>query len=426
MAKLTDRLRNGWNAFRNKDPAYDKKFLDFAPQTYISSTRPDRMHFSRGIDRTIVSAIYNRIAIDVSSCDYRHVKIDENGRYLEEINSDLNRCLKLESNLDQTSRAFIQDVVQSLCDEGCIAIVPTDTDTDPTETDSYRIYEMRTGKILEWHPSFVRVEVYNERTGKREEINCFKKDVCIIENPLYSIMNDRNSTLQRLIHKLNLLDRNDEDQCSGKLDLIIQLPYVVKTESKRQQAETRRKEIETQLTGSKYGIAYTDGTEHITQLNRSVENQLFDQIKYLTSMLYGQLGLTEEIMNGTANEEAMTNYMARTIEPFASAIVDEMKRKFLTQTARTQGQTIMFFKDPFKLISTTNIAQIADAFTRNAIMSSNEVRAIIGMKPSNQAGADDLRNKNLNQSADEKNTQENQNENELEDNLNMLKEQMPT
>lgn len=400
MPKLLDRLRDGWNAFaNNKDPSIYSRYDNPDIRTYINYGRPDRMHFNRNLDRTIVSAIYNRIAIDVASTDIKHVVIDENGRFVKEYDSDLNYCLTSEANLDQTSRAFIQDVVQSLCDEGCVAIVPTDADKDPLDTDSYKVFEMRTGKILEWYPNRIKAEVYNERTGNKEEIYCFKRDVCIIENPLYTIMNEPNSTLKRLIRKLNLLDKIDEDAGSGKLDLIIQLPYIIKTEGRRQQAEARRKDIETQLTGSKYGIAYTDGTERITQLNRPVENNLLSQIEFLTSTLYSQLGLTAEIMNGTADENAMTNYYARTIEPILSAITDEMKRKFLSKTARTQGQSIEYFKDPFRLLGTTNIANIADTFTRNAIMTSNEIRAIIGMRPSDQPEADELRNKNINESA---------------------------
>ena len=402
MPKLLDRLRDGWNAFtNNKDPAKYYQYDNYEQQVYVSSNRPDRMHFSRSLDRTIVSAIYNRIAIDAAAVNIRHVIIDENERFVANVHSDLDQCLTVEANLDQTSRSFFQDVVQSMCDEGCVAIVPTDVDVDPLDTDGYKIFEIRTGRIKEWYPNRIKAEVYNERTGKKEEIFCFKRDVCIIENPLYTVMNEPNSTLKRLIHKLNLLDKADNDAVSGKLDLIIQLPYSIKTESRRQQADARRKDIETQMTGSKYGIAYIDSTEHITQLNRSVENNLLKEIADLTSTLYSQLGLTPEIMNGTASEEAMANYYARTIEPILSAITDEMKRKFLSKKARTQGQSIEYFKDPFRLMTTTNIANIADTFTRNAIMTSNEIRAIIGMKPSDQPEADELRNKNINESAQE-------------------------
>lgn len=398
MSKFTDRLRKGWNAFvKNKDPSYA---WEHTPGSFISTDRPDRMYFKPGIDRTIISAIYNRIAVDAAAVDIRHIRTDENGRYVEEIDSDLNEALKVEANIDQTGRAMVQDAVQSLCDEGCVAIVPVVMDSSPIGTDSYKIYELRVGKILEWYPYKIKVRVYNEDTGQKEDIFVLKKYTAIVENPLYTIMNGPNSTLQRLTRKLNLLDKLDGEQASGKLDLIIQLPYIVKTETRKQQAEERRKLVETQLANSKYGVAYIDGTEHIVQLNRSVENNLWAQAKDLLDQVYSQLGLTTDIMNGTANEEAMTNYYARTIEPILSAITEEMHRKFLTKTARTQGQAIKFFKDPFKLISTTNIAQIADTFTRNAIMSSNEVRAIIGMKPSEDNIADSLSNKNLNQPTD--------------------------
>jgi hypothetical protein len=350
----------------------------------------------------------------------KHVRLDDDGRYVEEINSGLHSCLNIEANIDQTGRAFIQDVVMSMLDEGCVAIVPVDTTVNPAVSGSYEINTMRTGKILEWYPAHVRVRVYNDRKGIHEELTLPKSTVAIIENPLYAVINEPNSTMQRLIRKLNLLDVVDEQTSAGKLDLIIQLPYVIKSEARRKQAEERRKDIEMQLAGSKYGIAYTDGTERITQLNRPAENNLMKQVEYLTSMLYSQLGLTQSIMEGSADEKTMLNYYNRTIEPIVSAIVDEIKRKFLTKTARAQKQTIMFFRDPFKLVPVENIAEIADKFTRNEIMTSNEIRQIVGMKPAKDPGADELRNKNLNQSGEElandkpvEKTEEIQNENEV-------------
>lgn len=393
---LRSRFKNAWNVFKNKDPS-----MDFRDYGVSYSYRPDRPMFTRGNERSIVTSVYNRIALDVSSVAIRHVRLDDNDRYLEDINSGLNSCLTLEANIDQTGRAFIQDIVMSMFDEGCVAIVPVDTDVDPTRTESYKILSLRTGKILEWRPNHVKVQLYNDKNGRKEDVVLPKDTVAIIENPLYSVINEPNSTMQRLIRKLNLLDVVDEQSSSGKLDLIIQLPYVIKTEAKRQQAENRRREIENQLAGSKYGIAYTDGTERITQLNRSVENNLMKQIEYLTSMLYSQLGITTSILDGTADEQTMLNYNNRTIEPILSAIVDEMKRKFLTKTARSQRQSIMFFKDPFRLVPVNNLADIADKFTRNEIMSSNEIRQIVGMKPSSDPSADELRNKNLNQSTEE-------------------------
>lgn len=391
---LLDRLAHAWNAFKQlEEPDY--KAPRYVNLGYSSTSRPDRMYFSRGNERSIVTAIYNRIAIDCADIDIRHVKLDDNDRYLEEMNSGLNNCLTLEANKDQTAKAFMQDVVQSLFDEGCVAIVPIDTDINP-EIKSYDIDTMRVGKITQWFPDDVQIEVYNDRLGIKQQIMMNKKNVAIIENPLYSITNAPNSTLQRLIRKLNILDAIDEQSGSGKLDLIIQLPYIVKTETRRQQAENRRKDIENQLNNSKYGIAYTDGTEKITQLNRSVDNNLLNQITYLTSMLYSQLGITEEILNGTADEKTMLNYMNRTVKPIVRAISDEIKRKFLTKTARTQKQTIMYFLDPLKLVPITNLADIADKFTRNEIMSSNELRQIIGLKPVKDPKADELRNKNLN------------------------------
>lgn len=405
MAKLSDRLRNGWNAFvNNKDPSreYRDYRTNYDEYAYVSSTRPDRVHFSFGIDRNIISAIYNRMAVDAASCDMYHARMKEDISQFEDIiPSNLNTALTLSANIDQTGRALREDIFMSLIDEGCIAIVPVDIDTDPDETDSYNIYTLRVGKIVEWYPSQVKVELYNDRKGIKQNLMFDKSEVAIVENPFYTIMNEPNGTLKRLIYKMNLLDKVDAQNSSGKLDLIIQLPYVIKTETKRKEAEKRRKDIEMQLTGSKYGIAYTDGTEHITQLNRPVENTLVNQIKDLIDRLYSQLGLTQEILNGSATPEAMQNYYARTIEPLVSAVTDEMTRKFLTKTAITQRQRIIFVRDPFKIIPVEKVANIADTFTRNEIMSSNEVRGIIGRKPSKQKGADDLRNKNLNQATEE-------------------------
>ena len=383
------RLKHAWNAFFNRDPTV---YRDIGGSY---SYRPDRPRFSRGNEKSIVTSVYNRIALDVAAINIQHVRLDENGRFLTSMKTNLNDCLTLEANLDQTSRAFFQDVVISMFDEGCVAIVPVETSADPDKTDSYDIYSLRTGKILEWFPKHVRVRVYNELTGKKEDILRSKDSVAIIENPLYAVINEPNSTMQRLIRKLNLLDIIDEQSSAGKLDLIIQLPYVIKTQARRQQAELRRKDIENQLAGSKYGIAYTDGTERITQLNRPVENNLMKQIEYLTNLLYSQLGLTQTIMDGSADDKTMLNYYNRTIEPIVSAIVDEMKRKFLTKTARSQLQSIWFFRDPFKLVPVADLAEIADKFTRNEIMTSNEIRQIVGMKPSKDPRADELRNKNL-------------------------------
>lgn len=391
---ISSRLKNAWNAFQNKSPTslYDWN------GSYGSYYKPDRPKFTRGNEKSIVTSIYNRIATDASSIDIKHCKVDENKRYIEDIDSGLNNCLTLEANLDQTSRAFIQDVVISMIDEGCVAIVPVDTSKNPNKTNSYDILSMRTGKIIEWYPDRVRVELYNDRTGNKEEIIIAKELVAIVENPFYAIMNEPNSTLQRLIRKLVLLDSVDEQSSSGKLDLIIQLPYIIKSEARKKQANERRLEIENQLKGSKYGIAYTDGTEKITQLNRSVENNLMKQIEYLTELLYSQLGISQAILDGTANNETMLNYYSRTIEPIVSAITDEMKRKFLTKTARTQGQTIMSFRNPFKLVPVKELAELADKFTRNEIMTSNEIRQVVGIKPSNDPKADMLINSNLNQS----------------------------
>ena len=388
-----DRIQRGWNAFRNRDPTteYRDTGLGYA-------YRPDRVRFTRGNERSIVTSVYNRIALDVAAINIQHVQLDDNNRFTSVVESGLNSCLNLEANIDQTGRAFVQDIVMSMFDEGCVAVVPVDTTQDPEITDSYDILSMRTGKILEWKPRHVKVRVYNDRTGMKEDLLLPKKQVAIIENPLYAVINEPNSTMKRLIRKLCLLDAVDEQSSSGKLDLIIQLPYVVKTEARRQQANDRRKQIEEQLTGSKYGIAYTDGTERITQLNRPVENNLMKQIEYLTSMLYSQLGITQAILDGTADDKTMLNYYSRTIEPIISAIVDEMKRKFLTKTARSQKKSIMCFRDPFKLVPVNDIAEIADKFTRNEILSSNEIRQIVGIKPSKDPKADELRNKNLSES----------------------------
>ena len=393
---FTDRLQHAWNAFMNKDPTMSKE--DLGTSYY---TRPDRLRLTRGNERTIITSIYNRISLDCSACEVNHVRLDENGNFIDTINSGLNECLTLSANIDQTGRAFLQDVVMSLFDEGCVAIVPIDTTVDPKRSDSYEINSIRTGKIIEWYPQAVRVRAYDERTGKHQEITVPKKSTAIVENPFYAVMNQPNSTMQRLIRKLNILDAIDEQSGSGKLDLIIQLPYVVKSEARKQQAEERRAAIEQQLAGSKYGVAYTDGTERITQLNRSVENNLMNQIEYLTSMVYSQLGITTSIMDGTADEKVMSNYYSRTIEPILSAIVDEMKRKFLTKTARTQRQSIRFFRDPFKLVPVTQIAEMSDKLTRNEILTSNEFRQIIGRRPSADPNADALRNKNLSPSADQ-------------------------
>ncbi len=390
------RLKHAWNAFLNRDPT--PRYWNYGPGY---SSRPDRVRLSRGNERSIVTSVYNRIALDVASLNIQHVQLDNDDRFLKVIASGLNNCLTLEANMDQTSREFIRDVTMSMFDEGSVAIVPVDTDDDPNETGAYDILTMRTGKILDWYPMHVRVQVYNERLGKKEEVVLPKSMVGIIENPLYAVINEPNSTMQRLIRKLNLLDAIDEQSGSGKMDLIIQLPYIIKTEARRQQAEKRRKDIEDQLAGSKYGIAYTDGTEHITQLNRPVENNLMKQIEYLTSMLYSQLGITQSILDGTADDKTMLNYYNRTIEPIVSAIVDEMKRKFLTKTARTQHKSILFFRDPFKLVPVSELAEIADKFTRNEIMSSNEIRQIVGMKPSVDPKADELRNKNLSSEGDD-------------------------
>lgn len=389
------RLKHAWNAFTGNIQ------MNYRDLGMSYSYRADRPRMSRGNERSIVTSVYNRIALDVAALNVQHVRLDKNGRFISVIDDGLNNCLTLEANVDQTARSFIQDVVISMFDEGSVAIVPVDATTDPNVSGSYDIQSLRVGQILDWYPQYIRARVYNEQTGRKEDIVVPKSAVAIVENPLYAVINEPNSTMQRLIRKLNLLDVIDEQSGSGKLDLIIQLPYVIKTEARRQQAENRRKDIENQLSGSKYGIAYTDGTEHITQLNRSVNNNLMSQIEYLTSMLYSQLGITQSILDGTADEKTMLNYNNRTIEPIISAIVDEMKRKFLTKTARSQRQSISFFRDPFKLVPVNDIAEIADKFTRNEIMTSNEIRQIIGMKPSNDPKADELRNKNLNSLSEE-------------------------
>lgn len=387
---IGSRIKHAWNAFLNRDPTFPYRNVGTG-----YSYRPDRVRFSGGNEKSIVTSVYNRIAMDASAIDIKHVRLDDNDRYIETIESGLNNCLSLEANIDQTGRAFLQDVFMSMLDEGCIAIVPVDTTLDPKVTNSYDILTMRTGKILEWRPDAVKIHLYNDRTGRKEDVWLPKNMVAIVENPLYAVINERNSTMQRLIRKLNLLDAIDEQSSSGKLDLIIQLPYIVKTEARRQQAEKRRKDIEDQLTGSKYGVAYTDGTERITQLNRPVENNLMKQIEYLTSMLFSQLGITQSVMDGTADEKTMLNYYNRTVEPMVSVVVDEFKRKFLTKTARSQKQSIAYFRNPFSLIPVNDLAEIADKFTRNEIMTSNEIRQVIGMKPSNDPKADELRNSNM-------------------------------
>lgn len=390
---ITSRMKHAFNAFMNRDPtAYYGRNLG---SSY--SIRPDRPRLSRGNERSIITAIFNRIAMDVAAIDIMHCRLDENNRFVEQIDSGLNNCLNLEANIDQSGRAFIQDAVMSMLDEGVVALVPVDTDLNPAVTDSYDILTMRTGKILEWYPAHVKVRLYNDRTGEKEDLMLAKRDVAIIENPLYAVVNEPNSTMQRLMRKLSLLDVTDEQTASGKLDLIIQLPYVVKSEARREQANQRRRDIEQQLAEGKYGIAYTDGTEKITQLNRSVENNLMKQVEYLTNMVYSQIGITQSVLDGTADEKTMLNYNNRTIEPIVSAIVDELQRKFLTKTARTQLQSISFFRDPFKLVPVNDIAEIADKFTRNEIMTSNEIRQIVGMKPSNDPKADQLINSNISQ-----------------------------
>ena len=392
------RLKHAWNAFRNRDPTETGRHQEIGYGTY---NRQDRVRMHVTNERSVIISVYNRIALDVSAVNIQHVRLSQNGRFEEAIASGLNNILTSEANIDQTSRAFIQDIVMSMFDEGVVAVVPVDTTLNPKVSGSYDIHTMRTARILKWYPDKVRVRLYNDNSGLQEELILPKKQIAIIENPLYSVMNEPNSTLKRLLKKLSILDAIDEQSGSGKLDLIIQLPYVIKTEARRTQAEQRRKDIEVQLSGSKYGIAYTDGTERITQLNRPAENNLMAQIQYLTSMLYSQLGLTEEVFNGKADEATMLNYINRTVAPILAAIMDEFKRKFLTKTARTQMQSIMYFKDAFSLVPATELANIADKFTRNEILSSNEIRAIIGYKPSEDPKADELRNKNLNASKEQ-------------------------
>ena len=401
---IKDRLQHAWNAFANKDPTYGS-YGGYGGYSY----RPDRPRFSRGNERSIVTAVLNKISIDCAAINIEHVRLDDNNRFVEVMNTGLNKCLTLEANIDQTGRAFIQDAVMSLMDEGCIAIVPVETTLNPNISGGFDITNMRVGKVLEWYPDKVSIRVYNEKTGQKQDIVMPKNTVGIVENPLYAVMNESNSTMQRLIRKLNILDAIDEQSGSGKLDLIIQLPYLVRSNQRKQQAEERRKAIEDQLSNSKYGVAYTDGTEHVTQLNRSVENNLMSQIEYLTSMLYSQLGITQSVMDGTADDKTMLNYYNRTIEPILSAIVDEMKRKFLTKTARSQKQSIVFFRDPFRLVPVADLAEIADKMTRNEIMSSNEIRQIVGMKPSDDPKADELRNKNLSEPMSEETNNDNYN-----------------
>ena len=405
------RLMHAWNAFTNKDPTDAPGYTSFGTGSY-SNRRPYRTQFTRGNERSIVTSVYNRIALDVASINVNHVRLDENDRFSEVIKSSLNECLTLEANVDQTGRAFIQDVVISMLDEGCVAIVPVDTTTDPTITGSFDINSMRTAKVVEWFPRHVKVNIYNDRTGQKEDVVLPKNSVAIVENPLYAVINEPNSTMQRLIRKLNLLDTIDNRTGSDKLDLIIQLPYVVKSELQKKRADDRIDDITSQLSRSDYGIAYIDGTEKVTQLNRPVENNLLKQVEYLTAMLYSQLGITQGILEGTADEQTMLNYTTRTIEPIISAITDEMKRKFLTKTARTQGQSIMFFRDPFKLVPVNNIAEIADKFTRNEIATSNEMRQAIGWKPSDDPKADELRNANISEPAQDSNSNQLQPEQE--------------
>ena len=412
MADPLSVIKHAWGLFtntNNKNPTIKPEGSSYT----ISPTRP---RFTRGNERTIVTSVYNRIAIDASTMDVMHVRLDDEGRFKEPIKSNLNNCLTVEANIDQTSRAFMLDIVISLLDEGCVAVVPVKTTLNPNNTESYDIEELRTGRIMEWFPKHVLVRLYNDETGMYQDVTLPKSQVAIIENPLYTIMNEPNSTMQRLIHKLSLLDIIDEESSSGKMDLIIQLPYIIKNDTKRSQAEERRKQIEDQLRGSRYGVAYIDGTEKVTQLNRSVENNILKQVEYLTNLLYSQLGLTQTIMDGTADENAMNNYYNRTVEPVVSAIVDEFHRKFLTKTARTQGQAIMFFRDPFKLMSVTAIADTADKFTRNELLSSNEFRQIIGRKPSTDPKADMLLNKNISHAPEEMSGYDKNNQNEKSNN----------
>jgi len=394
--KLKDRLQHAWNAFTNRDPTYDYGYTG----EHSSSYRPDRPRLSRGNERSIATSVLNRIAMDAAAINVRHAKMDQNDRFLSYVNSGLNNCLSLEANKDQTGRSFIQDVVLSLLDEGCVAIVPVDTSISPSESNSIDILTMRTGRIKEWFPNHVIVELYNDQRGINQEIKLAKNTIGIVENPLYAVINEPNSTLQRLVRKLVLLDSVDNQNTSNKLDMIIQLPYVIKTEARRREAEKRRMDLEDQLASSKYGIGYIDGTEKVTQLNRSVENNLMGQIEYLTSMLYSQLGITTGVLDGTADEKTMLNYYNRTVEPILMAVCDEMKRKFLTKTARTQGQSVIYMRDPFKLLPINDLADIADKFTRNEILTANELRQGIGIKPSDDPKADKLQNSNMPQPAE--------------------------
>ena len=396
MATMTQRIRSGWNAFISRDPTTTSIPLSEEMSGFGYSSRPDRVRYTKGNQRSIVASIYNRISVDVASIKIEHAKLDKDGRYKERLSSGLNDCINVSANVDQTGRALIQDIVESMFDEGVVAVVPTDTNIDPIKTGSYDILELRTGKIIAWYPKMVKVHAYNENTGKYQDILVPKDEVAIIENPFYSIMNEPNSTLQRLIQAINKLNSANDISTSSKLDLIIQLPYVTKSPQRKEEAKRRRKEIEDQLSTSKLGIAYTDGTEKVTQLNRSLDNNLWTQVKELTEQLYSQLGVTPSILDGTADEATRINYFNSTIEPICSAIVDEFERKFLTKTARTQGQAIVFFRDPFKLVPVSQLADIADKFTRNEIMTSNEIRGEIGMKPVKDPKADMLINKNLN------------------------------
>ena len=394
---ISSRIKNAWNTFRNKNPAEEFK----APIGVSYSYRPDRPRYTGGRDKSIITSLFTRIALDVATLDFKHVELNDDDAFIKEVDSELNNCLKVEANIDQTGRAFMQDVVMSMLDEGVVAIVPVDTTTDPNQTNSYDILSMRTGKIINWYPQHVKVRLYNENTGRHEDILLSKHDVGIVENPFYALINERNSVNQRLIRKLALIDITDERVASGKLDLVVQLPYTIKGEARRAQANERRKELEDQLANSKYGIGYIDGTEHITQLNRSVENNLLKNVEYLQSILFSQLGMTQAILDGTADEQTMLNYYSRTIEPIANAIIEEMTRKFLTRTARSQHKAIRYFRDPFKLIPVGQIAEIADKFTRNEVLTSNEIRQKIGIKPSKDPKADQLINSNISQPAEE-------------------------
>lgn len=395
---LTDRVKRAWNAFQAEEQSRPD-FTVHEGMTYTS--RPDRPMLHLGNEKSVVGAIYNRIALDVAAVDIKHVRLDQNGVFKEVLQTSLNECLTIDANVDQTGRALVFDTVLSMFDEGCIAVVPTDATMDIRKTGSFDVLSLRTAKIKQWRPRTLRVEVYNEATGRHQEVDVPKNHTAVIENPFYSIMNEQNSVLKRLVHKMNALDAIDKQSGSSKLDLIIQLPYTIKSDLRQEQADKRKKKIEEQLENSKYGIAYIDSTEHVTQLNRPVDNNLMSQIEYLTRMLYSQLGITEEVMNGTADEKTMLNYNNRTIGPILTTICEEMSRKFLTKTARSQGQSIEFFNDPFKLVPVSQIAEIADKFTRNEIMSSNEIRGIVGYKPVDDPRANELRNKNLNQTAEE-------------------------